>query len=117
MVPTDAHIDGGLHDSGDHAVADPPDAQPAPAPSSGKTLFVREKKVDCEGEGPTKCLEVRENEEAEWNLFYGRIEGFVHEEGYRYTLHVTTDDAPPRADTRKKRYRLKEIVRKEKASP
>jgi hypothetical protein len=117
MVPTDAHMDGGLRDSGHPETADASGAQPAPAASSEKTLFVREKKVDCEGEGPTKCLEVRENEEAEWSLFYGRIEGFVHDEGYRYTLHVTTDDAPPRADARRKRYRLKEIVHKEKASP
>lgn len=116
MVPTEAHLDAGPAEAGDAAVPDAARPDAAPSASSGKTLFVREKKVDCETEGPTKCMEVRENESEEWRLFYGRIEGFVHEDGYRYTLLVTTDDAAPRADGRKKRYRLKEIVHKEKAS-
>src|SRR5688572_13487662 len=66
---------------------EPPDAGEAAI----KTLHVREVLADCEGEGPMKCMQVRESDTGEWNLFYGAIEGFTYEEGHAYVLRVKVD--------------------------
>jgi hypothetical protein len=95
---------------------------PAGATDSGanananvKTLFVRETKVDCSGEGPRKCLQVRESEKDEWTLFYSSIEGFSYEEGTKYELRVATESvARPPQDTASVKYKLIEIVSKQK---
>jgi len=42
--------------------------------------------VDCMGEAPQRCMLVRGSPEEEWRQFYDRIEGFEHEEGFRYRL-------------------------------
>lgn len=98
-------------------------ASPTPLPtataskSSEKTLFVRETLADCEGEGPMKCLPVREKETDEWTLFYSEIEGFTHEAGYRYELRV---EVKPRAnapaDASSLEYRLVKVVAKEQVT-
>lgn len=83
-----------------------------------KTLFVHEARVDCEGEGPRKCLQVRESESDEWTFFYSTIEGFDYEEGTRYELRVSVEEVPnPPADASSLRYVLVEIVSQEKVSP
>jgi hypothetical protein len=80
-----------------------------------KTLFVREMRADCEGEGPMKCLQVRESESDPWTLFYSRIDGFDYEEGYAYELRVEVlPDPRPPADGSSRRYRLVEVVSKHK---
>src|SRR5690606_36537706 len=86
---------------------------PAAAPSQ-KTLFVRETLVDCEGEGPMKCMQVRESPTGEWTLFYGSIEGFSYEPGYRYELRVETGSSSTggAADAPKGKTRLVEVVSK-----
>lgn len=98
----------------------------APPPANGgsvvdagqgevKTLFVHEERVDCEGEGPRKCLQVRESENDEWTYFYSNIEGFDYEEGTRYELRVRVEEVPdPPADGSSLRYVLVEIVSQEK---
>ncbi len=89
-------------------------AAPDAAPGH-KTLFVREVLADCEGEGPMKCMQVRESDNGEWNLHYGAIKGFKFEEGYRYELRVSPESVGnPPADTSSKRLRLVEIVSKQK---
>lgn len=102
------------------------DKAAAPPPANGgsvndagqgevKTLFVHEARVDCEGEGPRKCLQVRESENDEWTLFYSNIEGFDYEEGTRYELLVRVEEVPdPPADGSSLRYVLVEIVSEEK---
>lgn len=89
---------------------------PVAAPET-KTLFVRETLADCEGEGPMKCMQVRESPTAEWTLFYGSIEGFTYEPGYRYELRVETgaSSAKGAADAPKHKPRLVEIVSKQRA--
>ena len=102
------------------APPDAPDAASgsAAAPDASKderTLFVHEKRVDCEGEGPRKCLQVRESESADWTLFYSSIEGFKHEEGTRYVLRVSVEKvARPMADASSLKYKLIEIVSQKK---
>ena len=103
-----------------------PDAPPipsqkveeAPAKTGEKTLFVREERVDCEGEGRMRCMQVREAETKEWELFYGKIEGFSYEEGYAYELRVKPAAvAGPMADGPSGRMQLVEVVSKKKVTP
>ncbi|MDL1914306.1 MAG: DUF4377 domain-containing protein [Bergeyella sp.] len=56
-----------------------------------KTLIVASEVVDCSGVGKMKCLQVKENIEDNWELFYTGIEGFNHEPGYEYVLEVKVD--------------------------
>ncbi len=82
-----------------------------------KMFFVHESRVDCEGEGPRQCLQVRESEDDDWTLFYSNIEGFEHEEGTRYELRVRVEEVPdPPADSSSLRYVLVEIVSQEKVT-
>ncbi len=81
-----------------------------------RTLWVREGLVDCEGEGPMKCLQVRESEASDWRLFYGKIEGFSPDPAFSYELRVTAEPAPAgRMDAPARRYRLVEVVAKKGA--
>ncbi len=94
------------------APAPPATAPDAPEP---QTLFVHEKRNDCQGEAPMKCLQVRESDSDPWRNFFGRIEGFEYEEGHAYELRVeVTQVAAPPADAPNQRYRLIEVVSKRK---
>jgi heat shock protein HslJ len=82
-----------------------------------KTIYVGPTLVDCEGEGPQKCMLVKENPEDEYGLFYDAIEGFDHEPGYEYELRVRVDPVPdPPAGASSLRYTLIEVIRKEPAA-
>ena len=82
------------------------------------TMFVDSKLVDCDGEGPMKCIRVRESTSGEWLVFYSRIEGFTHEAGYFYELRVEVNStAEPPAGGSTRRYRLVEVVSKNKEAP
>ncbi len=78
-----------------------------------KTVYVGPIVVDCEGDGPQKCLLVKENPDDEYTLFYEQIEGFEYEEGYEYELRVreeTVEDPP--ADVSAIKWTLIEVVSK-----
>ena len=80
------------------------------------TLEVAPNTVDCEGQMPQRCLLVRERPEEEWRRFYDRIEGFTHEEGYRYRIPVLRERVThPLADASAFSYRLLEVLSKEPA--
>jgi hypothetical protein len=80
------------------------------AAPAGATLFVAEALVDCQGEGPMKCMRVRAAEDQPWSLHYDRIEGFTYEPGFVYELRVERRDvAKPAADAPSSRYRLLEV--------
>jgi hypothetical protein len=89
---------------------EPPGATPVPGL---KSLFVREARVDCEGEGPMKCLQVRESETEPWTLLYSSIVAFTYEESYAYELRVQVDTKPD-GGRAAGRYRLVEVVSKTK---
>lgn len=108
--------------SSEQPVADAAPVQSTPKEGSprktwDKTIFVREKRVDCEGEGPRLCLQVRATNSEEWQLFYGRIEGFSYEEGFLYELRVKVEgvQSPP-ADGSSQRLHLVEVVSKQKVT-
>jgi hypothetical protein len=94
----------------------PAAAAPAPpAAATAQTLFVHERRNDCQGEAPMKCLQVRESPSDPWRNFFGRIEGFAYEEGTTYELRVeVTPVASPAADASSLRYRLVEVLSKRK---
>ena len=80
-----------------------------------QTLFVREQLADCHGEAPMKCLQVRAAETEEWRNLYSPIEGFEREPGHAYELRVEVSQvAKPMADGSSLRYRLLEVVSKQK---
>ena len=75
--------------------------------------FVASHRVDCVGEGIRKCLLVKEQPEAEWRAFYDGIEGFEHQEGYRYEILVYETPVPnPPRDASSMAHRLVRIVSK-----
>lgn len=78
------------------------------------TLFVAPQQVDCVGLEPRKCIQVREDPDEEWRIFYDGIEGFDFEAGFSYVLRVErrrVEDPP--ADGSSFRYVLLEVVSKE----
>jgi hypothetical protein len=79
------------------------------------TLQIDSQYQDCMGMGPMKCLRVKENDASNWQLFYGAIEGFTYEPGYRYTVQVSRETIPdPPADGSSYRYKLLQIVNRQK---
>ena len=63
-------------------------AQVAQPVSMERTIYVGPLLIDCQGEGPQKCMLVKEKPEDEYTLFYDQIDGFEYEEGYEYKLIV-----------------------------
>lgn len=87
-----------------------------PSAADVLTLEVAPNTVACTGEAPQRCLLVRAPSDQAWTRFYGRIDGFTHEEGYRYRIEVDRQRvANPPADGSAFRYRLLRIVSRERA--
>ena len=80
-----------------------------------KLFYVADHRVDCVGEGNFRCLQVKEQPEDAWGLFYGPIIGFEYEEGYEYLIEVSIRkiDNPP-ADGSSQEVSLVKIWAKEK---
>lgn len=53
-----------------------------------RVIYVDAKAVHCTGVLSQECLQVRENPEDEWILFYDAIKGFEYEPGYNYKLLI-----------------------------
>ena len=67
----------------------------------------------CVGVSPRLCLQVKEEGQQNWTLFYDQIEGFTYEPGYLYQLKVrkeTVENAP--ADASSIKWTLVEEVSK-----
>ena len=78
-----------------------------------KTIYVDSELSDCVGVSPQKCMMVRDSAESNWEHFYDKIHGFVHESGYDYQLEVLiTDVENPPADASSKKYELVQILSK-----
>lgn len=79
-------------------------------------LEVAPETVSCVGEAQQRCLQVRTGPDEAWRNFYDTIEGFTHEEGYRYLIEVGRREATDLlADASAYRYRLIEILSREPA--
>jgi hypothetical protein len=58
-------------------------------------LQVDNRQQDCSaGVLQRKCLWVKEDNAANWQLFYYDIDGFTYEPGYRYRLEVKRETLP-----------------------
>ncbi|MGB5594370.1 MAG: META and DUF4377 domain-containing protein [Crocosphaera sp.] len=57
-------------------------------PTTNKTVYISPETVDCLGIIPKKCLQIKENIEDKWTLFYESIEGFEYENGYLYQVII-----------------------------
>ncbi len=65
-----------------------------------------------------ECLQIREDKEAPWTLFYDSIEGFEPEPGIAYRLRVKEFDVEnPPADASSKRWVLDMVVEQEVVNP
>ena len=77
-------------------------------------MTVKESKVPCQGVGLMECLQVKYDNQKEWQLFYDHIGGFNFEKGNRYEIMVTktkkTGNIP--ADASSYEYKLKNIISK-----
>ncbi len=83
----------------------------SPAIQDQKTLYVGPNLVNCVGVAPQKCMQVKENPEDSWKLFYDQIDGFQYVEGYLYELKVIEEAvANPPADKSSLKLSLVEIV-------
>jgi hypothetical protein len=80
-----------------------------------KFLYINSHLIDCVGEGPRTCMQIRESKYDEWNAFYDSIEGFTFEAGFLYQIIVEIRDVKdPLADGSSKAYKLLAIVSKKK---
>jgi len=78
-----------------------------------KNLYVGPELVDCVGVGPMKCMQVKEDPNGDYLLFYSPIEGFEFEPGHEYELRVRVETvANPPADGSSLRYILVEEMSK-----
>ncbi|MCX2451831.1 META domain-containing protein [Pedobacter sp. PLR] len=79
------------------------------------TLMVKEDRASCTGVAPMNCLQVKYKNSKNWELFYSDIQGFKHQEGYRYTLSVIrTKRKNIPADASAYTYKLKKVIKKQK---
>ncbi|WP_316842337.1 META domain-containing protein [Pedobacter gandavensis] len=80
-------------------------------------LMVKEDRASCTGVAPMNCLQVKYKNSKNWEMFYSEIQGFKHQEGYRYTLSVIrTKRKNVPADASAYIYKLKKVIKKEKIS-
>jgi hypothetical protein len=92
-----------------------PIADDATASPRVETLYVSEHRATCQGEAPRPCLQVRATPSEPWRNLYANIEGFEYEESFAYELRVeVTPRSQPPADAPSLRYRLLEVVSKQK---
>ena len=78
-----------------------------------KTFYIDSTLADCVGVAPMKCMKVKQDPNADWEYFYGSIQGFDYQPSYQYTLKVKQFDiANPPADAPSIRYELVEIINK-----
>lgn len=83
--------------------------------ASGITYWINSSRVPCVGVGPMECLEVRQAESADWQLFYSNIEGFNYEPGFLYRIKVREEKRDPEnmpADVSSVRYILVSVEEK-----
>lgn len=82
------------------------------------TIWVKEDKASCQGVAPMECFQVKYNsKDTGWQLFYGIIDGFKYQEGYRYSLSVKKYKvANPPADAPAYKYKLVKILSRKKVA-
>lgn len=74
--------------------------EPMPSKAAAtKFVYVASETKPCVGVAPMSCLQIREDKNGPWRLFYGKIVGFEAEPGIEYRLRIKEDKiANPAAD-------------------
>ncbi|MBA6151774.1 DUF4377 domain-containing protein [Gelidibacter maritimus] len=81
-----------------------------------KILLIANKKANCTGVAPQKCLQIKNEGEIDWTYLYSDIEGFDYVEGFYYRLKVNVSEVEnPPADGSSLKYYLVEILEKSRA--
>ncbi len=97
--------------------AGPNKSEEQPAQNT-KVVYIGPELADCSGTGPQKCMSVKEDPNADYQLFYSQIEGFTYEEGYDYVLLIQEEDIPnPPADAPRKKWTQVGVISKTPAQP
>lgn len=84
----------------------------------GTIIYVNSSKIDCQGEGESGCLQIKEvtnNASQQWEKFEGNITGFDYEPGYIYKISVKKeklDMANVPAEVPLHKYSLLEVIEK-----
>ena len=92
--------------------------EPTEPLSVEKTIYVGPVLVDCEGEGPQKCMLVKEHSNEEYTFFYDQIAGLKYEEGFEYELRIREEPIKnPPAGGSSIRWILVEVVSKTEVVP
>lgn len=79
-----------------------------------KTIYVGPELVDCVSVAPQKCMLIKENQDADYTLFYDQIVGFDYEEGYEYKLVIKEEQVVnPQADASSIKWTLVSVESKE----
>jgi hypothetical protein len=70
-------------------------SMPVPSASAVKKfIYVAAERKPCSGVAPMQCLQVRDEKDAPWRLYYGEIIGFTHHPGTEYRLRILEDRVP-----------------------
>ena len=81
------------------------------------TMYIKSSQVTCEGVVPQKCMQVKEGENGDYELFYDKIKGFDYVEGYEYVLSVKKKAViNPPADGSSISYTMVKMLKKSKMS-
>ncbi len=92
-----------------------------PSPSARavkRFIYVAAERKDCVGIAPMRCLQVRDEKNDPWRLYYGEIIGFDPEPGIEYRLRILEDTVPnPAADAPSKRWFLDLVVEQRVVAP
>lgn len=82
-----------------------------------KIIYVADNMVACDGAAEQKCLQIKENKDDDWTLFYDTIEGFEFKEGFLQKIEVTISKIKnPPSDGSKLKYKLNNIIYQEPIS-
>lgn len=81
-----------------------------------KIIYVGDHMVECTEVSKQKCLLIKENSKDDWTYFYGKIKGFIYEEGFTYKLKVNVKkNSKPLADASNLKYSLIKVLEIEKS--
>lgn len=76
-----------------------------------RLIYVAAERRPCSGVAPMQCLQVRDSQDAPWQLHYGEIEGFKPEPGIVYRLRIKeVKVANPAADAPSLRWVLDKVL-------
>lgn len=85
------------------------------AQDTQRILLIGNTKVDCIGLSSQKCLQVKEEGQTEWSLFYNPIDGFKYQEGLFYKIKVEISEVDnPAQDASSLQYKLIEVLQESK---